>query len=286
MADQMQAIKRRMKSVSSTERITNAMKLVSAAKLKQATNRFNYAKENLERLSDQFEEILRSEEKADTVYSEEREGKSLYFVLSGSKGLCGSYNSSVMKEIEKYRETACFLPLGSKGKEFCVREKMEIFEPEGLENVPIDALEYTQVAEICRQALKRYRDGSIAKIALVYTAYVNSIVHEVRVKELLPFTPEDPAGNGSVGDAGFMEYEPDSPEFFDRLAEEYLTLKLYSAIAESTLCEHSARRMAMKNASDNAKEMLTELSVYYNRARQAAITSEIIEIIAGAEAQK
>lgn len=286
MADQMQAIKRRMKSVSSTERITNAMKLVSAAKLKQATNRFNYAKENLERLSEQFEEILRSEEKADAVYTEEREGKVLYFVLSGSKGLCGSYNSSVMKEIEKYRQTACFVPLGSKGREFCVREKMEIFEPKGLENVPIDALEYTQIAEICRQALKRYRDGSIAKIGLVYTAYVNSIVHEVRVKELLPFTPEDPAGNGNVGDTGFMEYEPDSPEFFDCLAEEYLTLKLYSAIAESTLCEHSARRMAMKNASDNAKEMLTELSVYYNRARQAAITSEIIEIIAGAEAQK
>ena len=159
MADQMQAIKRRMKSVSSTERITNAMKLVSAAKLKQATNRFNYAKENLGQLSELFGQILRSEEKVDTIYTEEREGKTLYLVLSGSKGLCGSYNSSVMKEIERYEGDACFLPLGSKGKEFCIREEMEIFEPEGIENVPIDALEYTQVAEICRQALKRCQPG-------------------------------------------------------------------------------------------------------------------------------
>ena len=118
---------------------------------------------------------------------------------------------------------------------------------------------------------------------MLYASYLNSISHEVKAA---PVFPLEAGGQAGDCDLTLMEYEPAGRELFDSLAQEYLALYLYSAIAEATLCEHSARRIAMKNASDSANEMLTELSIYYNRARQAAITSEIIEIIAGSEAQK
>ena len=134
MADQMQAIKRRMKSVSSTERITNAMKLVSAAKLKQATNRFDYIRKHLEEEKRLYGQVLRTEEGVPEVYLEPRDGETLYILLTSSKGLCGSYNTSITKAAgqiaEEEKGSCCFAALGTKGKEFCIREGLEMLETE------------------------------------------------------------------------------------------------------------------------------------------------------------
>lgn len=280
MADQMQAIKRRMKSVSSTERITNAMKLVSAAKLKQATNRFDYIRKHLEEEKRLYGQVLRTEEGGPEVYLEPRDGETLYILLTSSKGLCGSYNTSITKAAgqiaEEEKGSCCFAALGTKGKEFCIREGLEML---GTERDQMDEMGYEEAYRLSGEVLELYREGRFTSIRVLYASYLNSISHEVKAAPVFPLEAGD-------CDLTLMEYEPAGRELFDSLAQEYLALYLYSAIAEATLCEHSARRIAMKNASDSANEMLTELSIYYNRARQAAITSEIIEIIAGSEAQK
>lgn len=288
MADQMQAIKRRMKSISSTERITSAMKLVSAAKLKQATNRYEYVKKNLGKEADLFEKILKKEEAAPSVYTEKREGKKLYLVIAGSKGLCGNYNSSITKEVQRIadeeKDMCCFLPLGVKAEEFCNRGNFDVLQS-GYEKG--EELDYEKAETLSSKVIDLYLDGTFTSISFIRTVYRNSIAHDVSIDSVLPFEKEEENGGDLTGgELAFLEYDHTGDEFFNDLAKQYLTVYMYDALAEATLCEHAARRTAMKNASDSAKDMLTELSVYYNRARQSAITSEIIEIIAGAEAQR
>lgn len=288
MADQMQAIKRRMKSISSTERITSAMKLVSAAKLKQATNRYEYVKKNLGKEAELFEKVLKQEEDAPSVYTQKREGKTLYLVIAGSKGLCGSYNSSITKEVQRIakeeKDMCCFLPLGVKAEEFCVRGNFDTLQS-GYEKD--EELDYEKAENLSGRIIDLYLDGSITNVSFIRTIYRNSISHDVCIEKVLPFEKvEETSGDLTGGELAFLEYDHTGNEFFHDLAKGYLTVYMYEALAEATLCEHAARRTAMKNASDSAKDMLTELSVYYNRARQSAITSEIIEIIAGAEAQR
>lgn len=295
MADQMQAIKRRMKSVSNTERITNAMKLVAASKLKHATVKYTFVKQDLKDVSDQVYAAI-TKPNAPEVYRQEREGKTLYIMISGSKGLCGGYNAAIIKMaqyIKESKENACFLTLGTKIRDYCVHHGCEVFQVEDRKGISfselfeeaVDDWTYTQFQEISRQVMKKYRSGEVTKVVVIYTRYVNTIVQRVRKKQLFPLVL-DTEIRFDVDENSYIEYEPNGPEFFDFFVEENLALLMYRYVAEATLCEHSARRMAMKNASDNAKEMLTELSVYYNRARQATITNELIEIVAGAEALK
>lgn len=282
MADQMQTIKRRMKSVRSTERITNAMKLVSAAKLKQATNQYEHIQKNISRITKLFQEVLEREQDALGGTQEQNEGQSLYVVFTGSKGLCGNFNASVIKMLEQTaeedREKHLFLPLGNKGKEYCFRERLPMLDVDGIYS---DTMAYEEIQDLSKELLFSYQEGKIAEIKFIHASYLNSVSYDVRIKQILPLQVKDAEESGFL-----MEYEKDRQTFFSGVLEEYIALCIFSVLSESALCEHSARRIAMKNASDNAKELLTELSVNYNRARQAAITNEIIEIIAGAERQR
>lgn len=293
MADQMQTIKRRMKSVSNTERITNAMKLVAASKMKHATDRYVFVKQELKQVSDQVYSVITRTD-APEVYSTQREGKTLYILITGSKGLCGGYNAAVIKlaqYIKESGENACFLTLGTKGKDYCTHHDCELFwiedrKNDGLLDVfdeAVDDWTYPQFREMSSQIMEKYRSGEITKVVVLYTKYVNTIVQRVRRKQLFPLVP-DPEVKCDTDAGVYIECEPNGAEFFDFFVEENLALLMYRYVAEATLCEHSSRRMAMKNASDSAKEVMTELSVYYNRARQAAITNELIEIVAGSEA--
>lgn len=282
MADQMQTIKRRMKSVRSTERITNAMKLVSAAKLKQASNQYEHIQKNISRITKLFQEVLEREQDATGGTQEQNEGQSLYVVFTGSKGLCGNFNASVIKMLEQTaeeeREKHLFLPLGNKGKEYCFRERLPMLDVDGIYS---DTMTYEEIQDLSKELLFSYQEGKIAEIKFIHASYLNSVSYDVRIKQILPLQVKDAEESGFL-----MEYEKDRQTFFSGILEEYIALCIFSVLSESALCEHSARRIAMKNASDNAKELLTELSVNYNRARQAAITNEIIEIIAGAERQR
>ena len=187
MADQMQAIKRRMKSVSSTERITNAMKLVSAAKLKQATNRFDYIRKHLEAEKRLYGQVLRTEEGVPEVYLEPREGETLYLLLTSSKGLCGSYNTSITKAAgqiaEEEKGSCCFAALGTKGKEFCLRAGLEMLETE---RDQMDEMGYEEAYRLAGEVLELYREGRFTSIRVLYASYLNSISHEVKAAPVFP----------------------------------------------------------------------------------------------------
>lgn len=290
MAEQMQAIKRRMKSVGSTEKITGAMKLVSAAKLKQATYRFNYVSKHIEPLISRFNKILSCDENTPEVYFDAPVAKDeICILITASKGLCGSYNATLNKyaSASNNAETTIFAPIGGKGHDFCLRSDSKIFEQESLSkfySAAADEHSYDEIEQLSTKILNLYRKEEVSGIKIIYAKYRNSIAFDTETKQIFPLA--SPAVNNSeINDLGLLEYSAET-DFFDGLADSYLAMQIFRCITEATLCEHASRRIAMKNANDNAKEMLESLSIQYHRARQNAITNEIIEIIAGSESQK
>lgn len=285
MADQLQAIKRRMKSVGSTERITGAMKLVSAAKLKQASRKYEYVQTNLKQVSAGLKTAIDANRMA-LATAGDTEYDTLYLVITSSRGLCGSYNMTICKtlnELVNKDNNYRILPIGSKGKEFCIRENLMLYKETDTDYT--EEISYEEIIALTDKLLHEYRSGKFSALKVVYAGYVNSISYEVRTKTLLPFDSQEEETDAFDLNY-FTEYEPSGEAMINYLLKTYLQLQLYSILCETAVCEHGARRLAMKNASDNAEAMLSELSVHYNRARQAAITGELIEIIAGSEAQR
>lgn len=288
MAEQMQGIKRRIKSISSTERITNAMKLVSAAKLRRAKAVYEQSQLFLQKIIDAIDETF---DNAGSVPKDFLKGSreihtTCFVILTSSTGLCGSFNGNVIRATEsalKNSTTATKLvTIGTKGKDHFKRQNVEVL----LEHdTPADTVTYAETKEISDALIEKYRSGEIDEIVLVYTSYINTLKQEVVEQRILPIDMEQHVPNNSQR-SNAVEYAPSAEDVFDYLIPKYFGLKLYGATIESATCEHAARRSAMENANDNASDMLNELQVSYNRARQAQITNAIIEIVSGAEAQK
>lgn len=287
-AESMQDIKRRIKSVTSTEHITSAMKLVSAGKLRKAKAIFEKTNENSHYITHTIAEIFNSsyEDIPPEYLAGNREIKTTcYIVCTSCRGLCGGFNSNIIKEAQKDIdadwEPPVIFAIGSKGKEY--------FEKRGY-NVhtsylaPPENISFLETREMSAPIIDMYNRGEIDEVVLIYTSFISTLEQEVKNVTLLPFEIEkDP---DIMKHAQPVEYEPSVKEVFNYLVPKYVEMMIYSAMVESATCEHAARRMAMENATDNAREMLGKLSLTYNRARQAAITDEIIEIVAGSEAQK
>ncbi len=284
--ESIQDIKRRMKSVASTERITNSMKLVSAGKLRKAKAIFEKTNENSHYITNTIGELFNSSSEVPPDYLEgSREIKTTaYIVVTSARGLCGGFNTNIIKEaqkeIDKDWEPPVIIAIGSKGKEY--------FEKRGY-NVhssylaPPENISFLEAKELVKPILEMYDRKEIDEVILIYTSFISTMEQEVRNETLLPFKIEnDP---DLITDTKFIEYEPSVEAVFNYLIPKYVEMKIYSAVVESATCEHAARRMAMENATDNAREMLDTLNLNYNRARQSAITDEIIEIVAGSEAQ-
>ncbi len=287
MGENMQDIKRRIKSVSSTMQITNAMKLVSAAKLRRAKATFEKTTEYFNFITHTIEEIFNNNSEVPPEYlAGNREVKTTcYIVVTSCRGLCGGFNNSIIKEAEKDFEEDWEKPvivaIGTKGKEYFEKRGYEIYK-EYL--APPEDISFLETREISKPIIDMYDRGEIDEIVLIYTGFKNSIDQEVKNVILLPFEIQ-PDPDVLIHDQE-VEYEPSVKEVFNYLVPKYVEMMIYAAVVESATCEHAARRLAMENATDNASEMLGNLSQYYNRARQAQITDEIIEIVAGAEAQK
>ncbi|NLB24759.1 MAG: ATP synthase F1 subunit gamma [Clostridiales bacterium] len=287
MAQNMRDIKRRIKSVSSVELITSAMKLVSAAKLRRAKATFEKTTEYFHFITDSINEIFNNASEVPHKYlqgSREIE-KTCYIVITSSKGLCGSFNSNVIKEAAHNIQTetgeAAIVAVGTKGRDYFKKRDVEIIS-EYIE--PPENISFIATREISRPIIELYDKGEIDKVVLVSTMFINNLEQRVRTQQLLPFIIEkDP---DVIRVEREIEYEPSVDEVFNYLVPKYVEIVVFGAIIESATCEHAARRMAMESATDNAREMLSDLSLFYNRARQAAITSEIIEVISGSEAQK
>ncbi len=286
-ASNMKDIKTRMKSITSIEHITNAMKLVSAAKLRRAKATFERTTEYFHFITDSIAEIFNTTTEVPTKYlAGNREiKKTCYIVVSSSKGLCGSFNSNVIKAAAKAVNDSNSEPLlvavGTRGRDYFRKRGVEILSEY---IAPPESISFLQTRAISEPIIELYDNGEIDEVVLIYTSFVNNLEQKVKTVKLLPFEIEKDPEVLKIENE--VEYEPSIEAVFNYLVPKYVEIVVFGAIIESATSEHAARRVAMESATENAREMLGDLSLYYNRARQAAITNEIIEVVSGSEAQK
>jgi F-type H+-transporting ATPase subunit gamma len=287
MAEHMQIIRREIKSISSTERVTNAMKLVSASKLRRAKFVYEHSSELLKKISAAIGETFDNHDELpeELILGNREIKKTCYIVITASSGLCGSYNGNMIRRADEIFEEAESMPeivtIGSKGKTHFERSGLDIIM--SFDDSP-DAFTYEDAQKMAQDLIEMYHEGEIDEIIILYTSFVNMLKQQIITERILPIDINEhiPESSSAVN----VDYLPSPEEVFSYLTEKYLELRLYNAAIEAATCEHSARRTAMENANDNAREMLDSLQLRYNRARQAMITDKIIEIVAGSEAQQ
>ena len=283
----MRDIKRRIRSVKSIEQITNAMKLVSAAKLRQARNVYDRTHEAQAYITDSIDRLCAGAEEIPELFlAGTREIKrSCYIVVTSNRGLAGSYNINVLKAAEQSMadgpENPLLVCIGSKGKKHFEIRGHEVFS-EYL--YPPEKITFHETRELMGPVIELFMGGEIDEINLVSTVFVSTIEQHVHTRVLLPFQPKEKPEKKAI--IKLPEYEPGPAKVFNYLVPKYVEIMIYRLLIESATCEHAARRLAMQNATDNAREMTSDLELFYNRARQAAITSEITEIVSGADAIK
>lgn len=273
----MKNIKLRIKSVQSTMQITRAMKLVASSRLRKAQERVEQSRPYHEVLSHTLNDIANSNSIFDSAYLKKREiKKSLYVVFAGDRGLAGGYNGNMFKMIEEETKgkNCEFLPVGKKAMEYFRKRNREILS--GAFPL-VGELSVSDCYEMSRIVCNGFLNGDYDEIYVAGTEFRSVLSQVPTLTKLLPFTPDKVEGPRKV-----IKYEPSSEVTFNAIIPEYIAGIIYSALCESAASEQGARRMAMENATNNASDMIDDLSLFYNRARQAAITQEITEIVSGA----
>lgn len=266
-------IRNRIRSMASTRQITRAMELSSAAKLRKAQARLAASRPYFEALRSTAQAVVDSCPDCDSPYLVQRSGKRrLQIVIAGDRGLAGGYNSSilVLAEREIAGTEACVLPIGKKAAEFFHRRGIPVLSHRYAEAA---ALDIDGCLSIAGELSRRYLAGEFDEIHVIYTDFVSALSQTPATLPLLPLTP---SGRGRD-----MLFEPGSGAVLDAVVPAYLGGILYGALCESRAAEAAARRAAMDAATQNADEMIGQLSLQFNRARQSAITQEITEIVAG-----
>ncbi|MBQ8797389.1 MAG: ATP synthase F1 subunit gamma [Oscillospiraceae bacterium] len=269
-------IKTRIRSMESTRQITKAMEMVAASKLRKAQAQVLAARPYFEALRDTIDDITASDRDFSSPYLQSRPiKKTAYIVIAGDRGLAGGYNSNILKTVltDQEGKDAAILPIGKKAVEFFKHRKITLLTENycDAEDVTLGDC-FTVSKKLCKQFLS----GEFDEIILAYTDFVSALSQVPRLIPLLPLKRQEKAASGSD-----IVYEPDCETVFGAIIPEYLGGVLYGALCESRAAEQAARRTAMDSATQNADEMIADLSLQFNRARQAAITSEIIDIIAG-----
>ena len=274
-------IKNRIRSMESTKQITKAMEMVAASKLRQAQNRITASRPYFEILSNTISDIVSTNRDFTSPYLRKREGnKVLFVVIAGDRGLAGGYNSNVLKLAVAAMEgkDASVLPIGKKAVDYFRSKGYALLTDSYAEAADVDIGDCFSIAKLLSKA---YLSGSYDEIHVAYTNFVSVLSQSPAVRQLLPLVPQEREGSGS---RVVTLYEPDPEEVFASIVPEYLGGIVYGTLCESRCAEQAARRTAMDSATSNAEDMIADLSLKYNRARQAAITQEITEIVAGAEA--
>ncbi len=282
MAANMKAVKLRIKSVQSTMQITKAMELVASSKLRKAKERAEICYPYFTELHDTLKTIANGNTEFTSVYAKEADNdKYCYVVMAGDRGLAGGYNSNLFKafEAESAGKDYVVLPIGKKAVEYFRRSKAEILTEQFAE---ISEISIGGCFEIAKLLCREFGEGKFGHIKLCYTKFVSMLTQQPEVFSMLPLT--DLAEDNDLSDRqDLILYEPDSNAVFDAIVPEYLAGLIYGGVCEGFASELAARRTAMDAATKNAGEMIEKLNLYYNRARQASITQEITEIVAGAE---
>ena len=282
----MRDIKRRKSSIQGTQQITKAMKLVSTVKLQRARTNAERSKAYFDCMYDTVNSILSRVGHVEHKYlMPGKSQKKAVIVITSNRGLAGGYNSNVVKLITRHegwnKEDLVLYTLGNKGREALARNGYEIKEdlPEVIEEPA-----YADAMQLSKRLLDAFAADEIGEIYLAYTSFKNTVSHVPTLLKLLPVEIEENAGKQEQESAAIMNFEPEDVEALDMIVPKYITSLIYGALMESVASENGARMQAMDNATSNAEEMISDLSLKYNRARQGSITQELTEIIAGAEA--
>ena len=282
----MRDIKRRKGSIQSTQQITKAMKLVSTVKLQRAKQRAEQSKAYFNCMYETVTSMLARTGGLNHPYLRAgQSGKKAVVVITSNRGLAGGYNSNIIKLITKgdfRKEDLEIYAIGKKGKDALQRGGYHI-----VMNNPdiIEEPSYVDAMAITEQLLKSYADGEVGEIYLAYTGFKNTVVHVPTLLKLLPVeVPKEGEGVQSAGSRAMMNFEPEDEEALNMIIPKYVTSLIYGGLVEAAASENGARMQAMDSATSNAEEMIDQLSLMYNRARQGSITQELTEIIAGANA--
>ena len=276
----MKDIKLRIRSVESTMQITKAMQLVASSKLRGARQRMEASRPYMKVARKALWDIALHNTGAQSDYVVPREVKHrCYIVIAGDRGLAGSYNANIFKRVEWDMRDAqcCVIPIGRKARDFYSRRDVDIVtEVEKVEGLTIDTCQ-----DIARQVMDAYDQGRYDEIVLAYTSFVSVLTQRTKLKPLLPLDTRDAPEEERTHKQ--MICEPGADALLKQFLPEYMAGLIYSAACDAFASEQASRRVAMDSATKNAGEMIDDLSLRYNRARQASITQELTEIVAGAE---
>lgn len=306
----------RISSVASTKQITSAMKMVSASKLRKAQDAIVSMRPYAFKLKEILENLSSSLDTSEGIYSKQREIRNvLIIVITSNRGLCGAFNSNVIKltnklAYDKYKENSTsVICIGKKGADYFRKTELGIMGsdmPKRLYGL-YDELTFDNVAPVAEKIMSFFIDGEFDKIELVYNRFKNASVQILTAEQFLPVQQppsgspqrveranaqesqhetDDAGGDNITSNRADYIFEPDKEEIVQDLIPKSLKVQFYKALLESYASEHGARMTAMHKATDNATELLKDLKLSYNKARQAAITNEILEIVGGAEALK
>ncbi len=281
-ASSMKDIKLRIKSVESTMQITKAMELVASSKLRRAKERAESTRPYFTTLYQTLEDIAHSNTDFSSPFVQPKAvGKVCYVVIAGDRGLAGGYNNNLFKAVWEHMDaqSVCVLPIGKKAVEYCARRGVESLSDE---YASVEDVSLRDCFSIAKLLCGELRKGSFDTLYVGYTKFVSMLSQQPQVVKMLPIRHDQRPAKEKA--ESLIEYEPSAAAVYNAIVPEYVGGLLWGAVAESLASELGARRTAMDAASKNAGEMIEDLSLKYNRARQGAITQEITEIVAGAEA--
>jgi F-type H+-transporting ATPase subunit gamma len=286
-------VRNRIVSVNSTQQITSAMKMVSAAKLRRAQDAITQMRPYAEKLKEilgNLSSTINATEGGE--FSVQREAKKILIVaVTSNRGLAGAFNSNILKaarnlvssqyQAQQEAGNVSYITIGKKATDTLTRAKMNVLSSH---NNVFDGLSFDKVSPVAERIMQGFASGEFDRVILIYNRFKNAAVQITTEEQFLPVLPLD-IDSSTTSSIDYI-FEPNKEEIVQELIPKSLKIQLYKAVLDSHAAEHGARMTAMNKATDNAKEMLKELRLSYNKARQAAITNEILEIVGGAEALK
>jgi F-type H+-transporting ATPase subunit gamma len=286
-------IRRRIKSIKNTAQITRAMQLVAASKMKRAQDQAVSGRAYADLLNKVLVNLKeQSDEESHPLLQDRGEGRELIILITTDKGLCGPLNTNLLRLVsEEAPADAMYVTIGSKGRQFLVRSKRDL-----VADFPVkDPVDFAETKRVSKFAMEKFLEGGVSRVRVAFTNYINTIKQEPLLETLLPISPIDlgrdkafvgvggdsqpgaPAVAGAPAGGGYL-FEPSKRAVLDAVVPQYVNNQVYQMVLESRASEHSSRMVAMKNATDNAKQIIKDLTLEYNKQRQAAITNELLEI--------
>ncbi len=284
-------IKRRIVGVKNTQKITKAMKMVSAAKLRRAQTRIVNARPYVNRISEMLSNLATEEDMATNPFFIQRELKNIaVVVVTADRGLCGAFNNNIIKEAARYIDeeinaeglNAFVYCVGKKSADYFSRRNYNVIEKDiGL----FSSLDYSSALKISDNLVSEFSKETYDKVVIIYNEFISMIRQKIQVQQFLPIPVLSSSEEKQVQQPNYI-FEPDSGSIFNYLIPKHLKAQVWRSLLESNAAELGARMTAMDNATTNAQEMIRSLNLTYNKERQAAITKEILEIVSGANALK